>query len=119
MGILNIGPDSVADSTVFTSVEQQVQRGLDLVAAGAGIVDIGVLSGRTNTAPISTAEEIERLCPVVLGLADAGVAVSIDTWRVETITAAIDAGAALINDTSGLLDPAVADLAASSARAWS
>src|SRR5579862_5788811 len=95
MGILNIGRDSVADSRTFESVEQQVQRGRDLVAAGAGIVDVGVLSGRTDTEPISVEQEIELLCPVVGALAEAGVLVSIDTWRAETIAAAVEAGAAL------------------------
>ncbi len=112
MGILNIGRDSVADSTVFTSVEAQVQRGLDLVAAGAGIIDIGVLSGRTDTHPVSIEHEIDLLCPVVQALAEADVVVSIDTWRAQTIAAAVGCGAALINDTSGLLDPEVADIAA-------
>ncbi len=112
MGILNIGRDSVADSRTFESLEQQVERGLELVAAGAGIIDIGVLSGRTDTAPIPVAEEIDQLCPLVRALADHDVLVSIDTWRADTIAAAVDAGAALINDTSGLLDPAVADIAA-------
>ena len=114
MGILNIGRDSVADSRTFENLEQQTQRGLDLVASGAGIIDIGVLSGRTDTAAISVQEEIEALCPLVQALADQGVLVSIDTWRVGTIAAAVHAGAALINDTSGLLDPAVADVAAES-----
>jgi dihydropteroate synthase len=114
MGILNIGQDSVADSSEFASVEQQVQRGLELIAAGAGIVDVGVLSGRTDTAPIPVAQEIDRLRPVISALAGAGATVSVDTWRAEAIAAALDAGAALINDTSGLLDPAVAELAASS-----
>jgi dihydropteroate synthase len=114
MGILNLGRDSVADSTAPAGIEAQVQRGLDLAALGAGIVDVGVLSGRTDTAPISIDEEVERLCPVVEALTAAGVVVSIDTWRAATIAAAIDAGAALINDTSGLLDPAVADVAAAS-----
>jgi dihydropteroate synthase len=114
MGILNIGRDSVADSRSFESLDQQLQRGLELVAAGAAIIDIGVLSGRTDTEPISVEQEIEQLCPLVRALADAGVLVSIDTWRAETIAAAVDAGAALINDTSGLLDPSVADIAASS-----
>ncbi len=114
MGILNIGRDSVADSRTFESLEQQVLRGLDLAAAGAGIVDVGVLSGRTDTAPVSIDREIDQLCPVVKALSEAGVLVSIDTWRAETIAAAVEAGAALINDTSGLLDPAVAEIAASS-----
>jgi dihydropteroate synthase len=114
MGILNIGRDSVADSRTFENPEQQLQRGLDLVAAGAGIIDIGVLSGRTDTASISMQEEIDQLCPLVQALADQGVLVSVDTWRADTIAAAVDAGAALINDTSGLLDSRVADIAASS-----
>jgi dihydropteroate synthase len=114
MGILNIGRDSVADSRTFESVDQQLQRGLDLVAAGAGIIDIGVLSGRTDTAPISVQEEIDQLCPIVRALSEHGALVSIDAWRAETIAAAVAAGAALINDTSGLLDPAVADVAAGS-----
>jgi dihydropteroate synthase len=114
MGILNIGRDSVADSRTFETIDQQLQRGLDLVAAGAGIIDIGVLSGRTDTAPISVQEEIDQLCPLVRALSEQGVLVSIDTWRADTIAAAVAAGAALINDTSGLLDPAVADVAASS-----
>ncbi|HET9094003.1 MAG TPA: dihydropteroate synthase [Solirubrobacteraceae bacterium] len=112
MGILNIGRDSVADSRTFESLEAQVERGLELVAAGAGMIDIGVLSGRTDTAPISVAEEIELLCPLVSALAERDVPVSIDTWRAETIAAAVAAGASLINDTSGLLDPTVADIAA-------
>jgi dihydropteroate synthase len=114
MGILNVGRDSVADSRTFASLEQQLRRGLDLTAAGAGIIDIGVLSGRTDTAPISIQEEIDQLCPLVQALADNGVLVSVDTWRADTIAAAVDAGAALINDTSGLLDPTVADIAAGS-----
>jgi dihydropteroate synthase len=114
MGILNIGRDSVADSRTFESVEQQLQRGLELVAAGAAIVDIGVLSGRTDTAPISVEQEIDQLCPLVQALSGAGVLVSIDTWRAETIAAAVAAGAALINDTSGLLDSGIADIAAAS-----
>ncbi|MDE3130006.1 MAG: dihydropteroate synthase [Acidobacteriota bacterium] len=114
MGILNIGRDSVADSRTFESFEQQRQRGLDLAGAGAGIVDIGVLSGRTDTAPISVEQEIAQLCPLVRALSSAGVLVSIDTWRAETVAAAVQAGAALINDTSGLRDPAVAEIAAAS-----
>lgn len=114
MGILNVGRDSVADSTPPAGVEAQVQRGLALAASGAGIVDVGALSGRTDTAPISIEQEVECLCPIVRALTEAGVIVSVDTWRAETIAAAIDAGAALINDTSGLHDPAVADLAAAS-----
>jgi dihydropteroate synthase len=95
MGILNVGLDSVADGSVFASVEQQVERGLQMAADGAQIIDVGVLSGRTDTEPI-------------------GLTVSVDTWRAGAIEAALDAGAHLINDTSGLVDLTVADLAARS-----
>jgi dihydropteroate synthase len=114
MGILNIGTDSVADSSVFADVDEQVQRGLALAAAGAAIVDIGVLSGRTDTAPVPVAEEAARFRPVVQALVDAGVTVSVDAWRPGAIEVAIEAGAQLINDTSGLMDPVVADMAAAS-----
>jgi dihydropteroate synthase len=113
MGILNIGADSVADSSVFTSVEERVQRGLELADSGARIIDVGVLSGRTDTPPIPVKEEAARFAPVVAGLVEAGLIVSVDAWRPGAIEAALDAGAQLINDTSGLMDPAVADMAAS------
>jgi dihydropteroate synthase len=114
MGILNIGQDSVADASTFKSVGEQVERGLQLAAAGAQIVDVGVLSGRTDTAPIPVQEEADRFTAVVRGLVDAGLTVSVDTWRPGAIEAALDAGAHLINDTSGLLDLTVAALAARS-----
>lgn len=114
MGILNLGRDSVADSRAFASVAEQVRRGQELAAAGAALIDIGVLSGRTDTEPVSVEEEIGVLCPVVEALSEAGLVVSVDTWRAQTIAAAVAAGAALINDTSGLLDSTVADIAAGS-----
>jgi dihydropteroate synthase len=114
MGILNIGLDSVADATVFSRVEEQVERGLQLAADGAQIIDVGVLSGRTDTEAIPVEEEAARFTPVVRKLVEAGLTVSIDTWRAGAIEAALDAGAHLINDTSGLLDVTVADLAAQS-----
>ena len=114
MGILNIGSDSVADSSTFASVEEQIERGLRLAADGAQIIDIGVLSGRTDTEPIPVEQEAARFRPVVSALVDAGLTVSVDSWRAGAIEAAIEAGAHLINDTSGLLDVTVADLAAQS-----
>ncbi|MGH2914627.1 MAG: dihydropteroate synthase [Solirubrobacteraceae bacterium] len=113
MGILNLGTDSVADATVLRDPGERLAAGLALHAAGAGIVDVGVLSGRTDTAPVPEAEEIALLEPVVAGLAQRGVAVSIDTWRPAAAAAAVAAGAALINDVSGLRDPEMATLAAS------
>jgi dihydropteroate synthase len=114
MGILNVGLDSVADGSVFASVEQQVERGLQMAADGAQIIDVGVLSGRTDTEPIPVDEEADCFSAVVRGLVGAGLTVSVDTWRAGAIEAALDAGAHLINDTSGLVDLTVADLAARS-----
>jgi len=114
MGILNIGQDSVADTSLFSSADEQVERGLQLAADGAQIIDVGVLSGRTDTEPIPVQEEARRFGPVVRRLVDAGLTVSVDAWRVGAIEAALDAGAHLINDTSGLADVAVAELAARS-----
>jgi dihydropteroate synthase len=117
MGILNIGHDSVADDTVLRDTAARMARGRELAAAGAHIIDIGVLSGRTDTAPIPVQDEIGLLAPVVGGLASAGIMVSVDTWRAPVIAAALDAGAAMINDTSGLADLEVAQLAAGSGAA--
>jgi dihydropteroate synthase len=112
MGILNIGTDSVADSRMFAGVGEQIERGLELTRTGAAIVDVGVLSGRTDTAPIPVAEEAEALRPVVGALVQEGVTVSVDSWRPRAIEVALEAGAQLINDTSGLRHPAVAEMAA-------
>ncbi len=114
MGILNIGADSVADSSVFTDVEQQIERGLQLARDGADIIDVGVLSGRTDTDPIPVNAEAARLRPVVEALVEQGITVSVDSWRPQAIEASLSAGAQLINDTSGLGDPVVAELAAAS-----
>ncbi len=114
MGILNIGADSVADSNVFAGVEQQVERGLQLARDGADIVDLGVISGRTDTEPIPVNEEAQRLRPVIEALVEQGVTVSVDSWRPDAIEAALAAGAQLINDTSGLKYPVVAEMAAAS-----
>jgi dihydropteroate synthase len=117
MGIVNIGDDSVADSTQLQTLEEQLDFASAQIAAGAQIIDIGVQSGRTDTPQISQTREIERLEPLVGELAAKGVIVSVDTWRAEVAAGAVAAGASLINDTSGLADPALAELAASSGAA--
>jgi dihydropteroate synthase len=114
MGIVNIGDDSVADSTHLQSLEAQLRFASAQIAAGAQIIDIGVQSGRTDTAEISQARELERLEPLVGELAAKGVLVSVDTWRARVAAGAVAAGASLINDTSGLADPALAEIAARS-----
>jgi len=114
MGILNIGPDSVADDLELRTLPQQLDRARRLVREGADIIDVGVQSGRTDTPTISAEDEVERLSPLVRALADEGIAVSVDTWRPSVVEAVIAAGASLINDVSGLADERVAEAAARS-----
>ena len=114
MGILNTTPDSVSDAERLLTLDQQLARARELVAAGADLIDVGGESGRTDRPPVSEAEEIERVVPLVEGLAGDGVLVSVDTWKPGVAQAAVDAGASMLNDVSGLHDPALAAAAASS-----
>jgi dihydropteroate synthase len=112
MGIVNATPDSFSDRQGRKELSELVHRGLRHVEAGAELVDVGGESGRTDTAPIGVEEEIARVVPLIERLAVEGVTVSVDTWRAPVARAALDAGAAMINDVSGLSDPAVADACA-------
>jgi dihydropteroate synthase len=112
MGIVNIGDDSVADSRTLRTLDAQLEFALRQSEDGAQIIDVGVQSGRTDTPIISEDEEIERLVPLVGALAKEGVVVSVDIWRPRVAEAALAAGAAMINDVSGLTDPALAEVAA-------
>jgi dihydropteroate synthase len=111
MGILNLGPDSVADETRLATARQRIARGLALAREGADMIDVGALSGRTDTEPIGIEEEVELLAPVIGALSAEGILTSVDTWRPEAARAALEAGAAIINDTGGLADPRLAELA--------
>ena len=110
MGIVNIGGDSVADPLSLDTLDAQVEFALRQSEAGAHILDIGVQSGRTDTAVLAEEQEIERLVPLVRALAERELVVSVDTWRAGVAEAAIAAGAALINDVGGLVDERVADV---------
>jgi dihydropteroate synthase len=117
MGIVNAGPDSFSDAVRLRTRDAQIAHALGLVADGADIVDVGGESGVTYT-PATTAEvEIERVVPLVERLAAEGVAVSVDTWKAAVAEAALSAGAAMINDTSGLADLRLAELCAASGAA--
>jgi dihydropteroate synthase len=109
MGIVNASPESFSDGAAIGGLDAQVERAL---AMGADIVDVGGESGVTDRPPVPAAEEAERVVPLVERLAAEGVVVSVDTWKAEVARAALDAGAAMINDVSGLLDPGVADACA-------
>ncbi len=111
MGILNATPDSVSDSKRLTTLEERLRHAEDLVHAGADIIDVGGESGRTDRPATTPDEEMRRVLPVIHGLRDRGIVCSVDTWRVPVAAAAIDAGAAIINDVSGLADVEMARLA--------
>lgn len=117
MGIVNVGDDSVADPLRLWTIEQQIPLAREQIAAGARIIDVGAQSGRTDTPEISVEHEIELLTPLVGALASEGAIVSVDTWRAEVASAAVAAGAAMINDVSGLADPEMAKVAADSGAA--
>jgi dihydropteroate synthase len=112
MGIVNAGADSFSDAVRLNTLEGQVQRGLELVAEGADLVDVGAESGVTYTPAAQAGDEAARVVPVVERLAAEGVSVSVDTWKPEVARGALEAGAVMLNDVSGLRDPALAELAA-------
>ena len=101
VGILNVTPDSFSDGGQFDSSAAAITRGLEMVAEGADIIDIGGESTRPGAQRTSQEQELERTIPVVKALAEQGVVVSIDTMRAEVARAAVAAGATYINDVSG------------------
>ena len=108
MGVVNVTPDSFSDGGRWFDTTAAVKHGLDLVAEGADLVDVGGESTRPGAARVDEAEELRRVIPVVRGLASEGVTVSVDTMRAAVAEQALAAGAALVNDVSGgLADPAM------------
>lgn len=113
MGILNVTPDSFADGGRHNSFEAAVARGIEMIAEGADIIDIGGESTRPGAERVSEEEEIARTIPVITELAKHNIKISIDTMRASTAVAAIGAGAEIINDVSGgLADPQMLQTAA-------
>ncbi len=114
MGIVNATPDSFSDPGRDPTVDARVARAVEQAAAGAAIVDVGGQSSITGVAELPVAEEIARVVPVVAGIVVAapGLVVSVDTYRPEVVAAVLEAGAAIVNDVSGLRHPAVGRLCA-------
>ena len=113
MGILNVTPDSFADGGRHHEFDAAVKRGLEMVAEGVDIIDVGGESTRPGADRVSQDEEIARTIPVIRELAKHGATISIDTMRASTARAAVNAGAAMINDVSGgLADDAMLQTAA-------
>ena len=107
MGILNVTPDSFSDGGQFNTVDLAVARGLAMEAEGADILDIGGESTRPGAEPVGTDEELRRTIPVIRRLArEVRIPISIDTTKSEVARQALDAGAEIVNDISGLtFDP--------------
>ncbi|MER6472139.1 dihydropteroate synthase [Streptomyces collinus] len=113
MGVVNVTPDSFSDGGRWFDTTAAVKHGLDLVAEGADLVDVGGESTRPGATRVDEAEELRRVTPVVRGLASEGVVVSVDTMRARVAEQALAAGAALVNDVSGgLADPAMVPVVA-------
>lgn len=102
MGILNVTPDSFSDGGQHEDPAAAIARGRAMLADGVDIIDIGGESTKPGADTISTTAEIARILPVIEALAAAGAVISVDTRNAATMAAALDAGAAIINDISGL-----------------
>jgi dihydropteroate synthase len=109
MGIVNANPDSFSDAVRTTTLDAQVALALRLAEEGADLIDVGGESGVTYTDVTAADVERSRVVPLVQRLVAEGLVVSVDTWKPEVAGAALDAGAHLLNDVSGLRDPALAD----------
>jgi dihydropteroate synthase len=104
-GVLNVTPDSFSDGGEFHDEGRAVRHGLEMAAEGADLVDVGGESTRPGATRVPVEEELRRVVPVVAQLVERGVTVSVDTTRGEVARAALDAGAAVVNDVSGGADP--------------
>jgi dihydropteroate synthase len=113
MGIVNATPDSFSDAGLEQTVEARVKLAATLLADGADLIDIGGESGVTNRPPVEPDEEISRVVPLIERVVgELGARVSVDTYKPAVARAAIAAGASIVNDVSGLRDPALADVCA-------
>jgi dihydropteroate synthase len=112
MGIVNASPESFSDGAQVGDLAAQLRHALALIDDGADLIDVGGESGVTGVPPLSPDEEIERVVPLVKRLAAEGIVVSVDTWKAPVAEAALEAGASMINDVSGLRDPLIADACA-------
>jgi dihydropteroate synthase len=110
MGVLNVTPDSFSDGGKYSDPDRAFARAVEMEEQGADIIDVGAESTRPGSSRVSEAEEIRRLIPVLKRLKGRlGVPVSVDTYKAEVAERALDLGAEIINDPSGLtIDPQVA-----------
>ncbi|GAB3131574.1 dihydropteroate synthase [Tsukamurella serpentis] len=119
MGVVNVTADSFSDGGRYLDPEAAVARARALVADGAAIVDVGGESTRPGAHRVPAEIERDRVVPVIETLAADGIAVSVDTMRASVAAAALEAGAAIVNDVSGgLADPEMTSVVADSAAPW-
>jgi dihydropteroate synthase len=113
MGILNLTPDSFSDGGRYAGELAAIEAGHAMAEAGADIIDVGGESTRPGAEPVPPEEEQARILPVIRALAASGYCISVDTRKAATMEAALDAGAAIVNDVSALAhDPGAAPLVA-------
>lgn len=114
MGILNVTPDSFYDGKRYNTLENAIDRALEMIEEGVDIIDVGGESTRPGAYPVSETEEIQRVIPVIKKLSKRiKKPVSIDTYKAKVAEKAVDAGASIINDIGGLLvDEKMAEIAA-------
>lgn len=105
MGIVNVTPDSFSDGGQHADAISAIAHAQQLVAEGADIIDIGGESTRPGAAPVSIQDELARILPVIAALRDSGAAISVDTCKPEVMQAALEAGADIINDVTGMRAP--------------
>lgn len=105
MGVINVSPDSKNTHTVATSVDEALAMADRYRRWGATLIDLGGQSSHLDNPTVETADEISRVVPAVEALAAEGFPVAIDTWKPEVAEAAVSAGAVIVNDTGGLVNP--------------
>ena len=105
MGIVNTTPDSFSDGGDHLDPAVAIDAAHRMLADGADIIDVGGESTRPRAEPVEAVEEIRRIEPVISALAEEGVVVSVDTSKADVATAALGAGASIVNDVTGLIDP--------------
>ena len=105
MGVLNVTPDSFSDGGRFLAVDAAIAHGLRMIEQGAALIDVGGESTRPGATAVTASQELERVLPVITGLATSGAIISIDTSKPEVMSAAVAAGASVINDVRALQQP--------------
>ena len=114
MGIVNLTPDSFSGDGLIGSVEQAINHARQQFEAGSDILDIGAESSRPGAIPTSEGDELQRLLPVLREIADWGVPISVDTYKPAVMRAALSAGATMINDITGMINPEALSVVAES-----